>query len=227
MSRRFTAASNERIAIGSAGLAGFNFTYGTFAVVANNFSLPANASYFSTNNATGACANFALSSGVMALYDGNLSRTGQTLSTGVTYVFGFTKATGTATARHHSYNPTTNAWTHQAASGTNVDGATATILVLGAFADATASEPIDADVFAIGFWQGVVMTDSEFERLARGNWLNYSPDFYEQWTDGRDTGDMMTTLGRRGSKQTARTGTTRGTTKPPAGFRFAVQRRRR
>lgn len=232
MGRRFTAASNERVYVGAAGLGGLNFTFGTFAAVVNFASFTAAGTILATNDQTSPSFTCYFASGNgLKYYDGTtdtLLIASGSFSTAVTYVIAVTKATGTATARSHLYVPSTNTWTHAAAAATTVNSATNTSLSIGTFADNTARDPIDADIFAVALWQGVVMTDSECERLARGNWANSAPDFHEEWIQhGHELGDMTSTLGRRTVKQTTRTGTTRGTTRPPAGFRPAVQRRRR
>lgn len=230
MARRFTAASSESIQIATtAALAGLDFTHGTFAILVNHVTIAAAQSYFTTNvGAPTATANPDIdAAGVLGLWDGTNSRTGQTLTAAKNYLVGYTKATGTVTARWHSYNFSTNTWVHQAASGTSVNGVAVTLLNLGRYWDGAASEYLNGEVWAFGLWQGLVMSDSAFERLARGRWLESSPDFYEQWTDGREFGDMMTTLGRKPSKQTTRTGTSRGALNPPPGFRFGPVRRRR
>lgn len=226
MARRFTASTSDRIYIGAAGLAGLNFTFGTFACVIQFVTLPAFGTILATNEESGASFTIYAAGTTSRIYDGTSERDGPTLTTGVQYLYAFTKATGTATGRFHIYRFNTNTWTHQAASGTSVNSAANTSVAIGAYADAT-SDNLDAELWAIALWQGVVMTDSETEELSRGRWLETSPTFFEQWTDGREVGDMPRTLGRQPARQTARTGTTRGVQPQPAGFRFGPVHRRR
>lgn len=230
MGRRFTAASSEREYYGAAGLAGFNFTHGTLAAMVNFVTFVTAGTIFATNDQTNPSLTLytASTSSEMRLFDGVTDNAGMTaLATGVTYLLGFTKATGTATARYHVYRADTNAWTHGAFGGTNVNGATTTSMCIGSYANSNATDALNAEVFTVGAWQGLVMTDQEFQRLAAGNWPNLGVDFCEQWNDGDDTGDSVGSIGRYRCRQTARTGTTKGTAKPLAGFRFATQGRRR
>lgn len=231
MARRFTRASSERINIGSAGLAGLNFQWGTIAVCAYDVTNPgaaAGMAYVGTNQFTGDLAYIGIGNNLADWYDGTTERVGSTaVEIAEPLVVVATKASGSATPRFHKYRFNTNTWLHENGDGANVDGATATSFTLGAEADSSPFAALDAEVWAIGIWPSRVMTDSECERLARGNWLNYGPAFYEQWTDGREVGDMVTTLGRNRSRQTSRTGTTRGAQKPPPGFRMDARRRRR
>lgn len=236
MGRRFTAASNERIYVGSAGLNGLDYRYGTMAALFYRVGDTGHSeTLVSTNDANAQCADLNIvgafaGSGLdpIDLWDGTSDRTGTgNVNLAKNYLGAITKATGTATARSHLYDFGANTWTHAALSGTSVDGSAVTSLGLGGFADANGSDQLDSEVWAIGLWNKVVFTDSEVERLARGNWLSLEPSFYEQWSDGREVGDMARTLGRYPARQTTRTGTTRGAQKPPPGFRMDARRRRR
>lgn len=227
MGRRFTSASTEKIDVGAAGLAGLNYTYGTLALLVNNVTNPASSSFF-VENASGAGTQYVAwgtNTAQESLYDGTNERLGFTMTAGDTLLIGYTKATGTATARFHTYVFKTSTWTHSAAAGTSVDGAATTRFSIGS-AD-NSGDYANAEIWALGLWQGQVMTDSEFERLARGNWPNFAPSGFVQFSDGREFGDMVQTLGRYPFRQTARTGTTRGVQPPPPGFRMCKQARRR
>lgn len=231
MGRRFTAASSERIQIGSTGLNGLNFQYGTFAICCYVVSHTVYGSPFSTN--TGSMEmSITDTSGVLAWWDGTNEHDGTTAVTlNESMILAWTKTTGLVVPNVHLYRFSTNTWVHQAASagsgGNILDGATTTAATLGSYQDAATSDALDAEVWAMASWNKVVMSDSEIERLARGDWLRSQPDFYTQWSDGREVGDMTRTLGRYPARQTARTGTTRGAQKPPPGFRLAPQARRR
>lgn len=229
MGRRFTAASADCIEIGTAGLRGLNFTFGTWACVMRRMvDTGANEVNMATNGNVGASGTWGLSTGdIQAYHDGTTQVTGTgAITVNVTRLVGFTKASGTATGRFHQYNFTTNAWTHVAASGTSVNGAATTSLSLGA-ANAAGASPASCEMWALGIWQGLVMSDNEFKRLAGGGWERYSPSFYTTFSDGREVGDLASSQGRFPAKQTARTGTTRGVNRPPPGFRMTAQRRRR
>lgn len=229
MGRRWTAASVDRVEIGTAGLAGLTYTFGTWAAVIRRMvDTGANEVNMATNGNVGASATWGLSTAdVQALHDGTTQVTAAgTIAVNLTKLIGFTKASGTATARFHQYDFASGTWTHVAASGTSVNGAALTTLSLGA-ANAAGASPASCEMWALGIWQGHVMTDTEFRRLVRGDWERFSPSFYTTFSDGREVGDVMTSLGRFRSKQTARTGTTRGVVRPPPGFRMSIQRRRR
>lgn len=229
MGRRFTTGSNERIIVGTAAaLAGFDFRYGTIAVVVNIVSF-VDGAMFSVNKETGASVDFATGGGGADIYwyDGTNARLGPLPTVGVTYVMAATKATGTALPRFHTWQPSTNVWTHTDANGTSPDSAAVTFMGIGSSDDAAAQNPLNAELFAVAAWNKVVMTDSQVERLSRGRWAEQEPDFLAEFAHGRDVGDMTSSIGRYGVKQSARTGTTRGTAKPPPGFRFAINTRRR
>lgn len=229
MGRRFTAASNERIEYSAAaGLNGLLWTFGTIAAVMwRSTDTGGYETILATNNGSGARTTFAISNGdLLHNWDGSQERTAMAVPVGAHVLVGMTKTTGTTTARFHLYRFDTNTWTHQAGSGTNVNSGVLNTLIIGT-TDTGGSEPLSGEVFALGVWQAQVMTDSEFERLARGNWLSLAPSFYEQYDGDNDDGPTGFTLGRFPSRETGRIGTTRGVQRPPAGFRMAVQRRRR
>lgn len=234
MGRRFTAASSERIQVGSAGLAGFNFLFGTFAAWVNITSYPTGGNYgaFATTNAgSGACFEASIVAGTLKdLFDGTNDRTAAGPTAGATVLVGTTKASGTATARTHLYVPSTNTWTHGTYSGTSVNSATVTALTLGNEQDSNTAGlgSLNAEVWQIAMWSALVMSDGEFERLARTrDWKRLGPDFFDSWSDGREQGDMANTLGRFNVRQTGRTGTTRGTATRPPGMGTYPPRHRR
>lgn len=237
MGRKFVLASGNYLEVGTAGLAGFDYRFGTIAAVLNFASLPGvstSADFFATNHSAGACVDFSLSNSAgtvsLDLYDGTNTRQafGGAFSTGVNYLLAVTKATGTATGRVHMYVFSTNTWTHAALSGTSVDSAANTALTLGA-ADASGSTSfgLNGDMFAVAAWSGYAMSDQEVEQLARPDWGRSNPSMWDFWDTSRDGGDMMNTLGRYNVRQTARAGGLRGTVSPPAGWGSLPRRHRR
>lgn len=226
MARRFTSGSSERIVVSAASdLAGLNWTFGTFAAVMYR---SADTGTFETILTFNNAFQFLIDNAdILTLFVSPNNRTmAGTISTGTWYLFVVTKATGTATPRGHRYVFNTNTWTHANFSGTHPNAGTTTRLDFGSF-NSAGSEFLSSEVLAYGIWPTQVMTDSECERLARGNWPSLSPAFYAQFGDGREVGDMAATLGRHRIKQTSRTGTTRGVQRPPAGFRMSITGRRR
>lgn len=232
MGRRFTGASSERIQIGSAGLAGFNFNYGTVAVCGYLVSHTVYGAYLATNGGTLelSVTDTAAGDGRVAWFDGvQEDRSTTSLTNGEAAIKVWTKATGAVLARLHIFRFTTGAWVHETGTfgGAANDAATTTAVTIGSFADAASSDPLDEEIWAIATWPNVVMSDQQVERLARGGWASTEPGFLEEWAHGREVGDMGTTIGRNPVRQTGRTGTTRGAQPPPPGFRFSINRRRR
>jgi hypothetical protein len=229
--RHFTSPNDIIVISTAAHLAGFNYTSGTGAVVAEHVSLPAGGEqWVSINTPTStfeAAVNSFWDADSPTYWDGANGRTATsiTIPTNEQILLAWDKFAGTAVARFHLYRFRTNTWVHANTNGTNVDSTTVSQMCLGGNADDTTS--IDADVWAIGIWPDHAMEDGEVERLAKGNWLNYNPAFYEQWSDGREVNDMTRTLGRYPVRQTSRSGTTRGVNVPPPGFRMDARRRRR
>lgn len=236
MPRRFTAASSERIYIGTAGLAGLDFAYGTLAVCLWIVSVSVNSQALLATN-DGATTGVEWYIHGTGTNGSDLSWYGTTnvdsfstlaVTTGENLLVAITKATGSVLPRAHMYKFATGAWTHGDCASNIGDAATATALCIGAFANAGSSDHLDGELHACAAWNKLAMSDLEVERLARQpDWSRFAPDMYESASDGRDVGDMMTTIGRYRCKQTARTGTTKGVQSPPPGFRSRVQRRRR
>lgn len=234
MGRKFIGASSNRIHVGTAaGLAGFDFRWGTLAMCLNLASTPGvgvGCALFSVNGGTfEVTINNSGTGAQVDVWDNTIDRTALTgsFATNTHYVLVFTKATGAATSRLHLYVFSTNTWTHVNASGTSADAAANTSLTIGSDSDSASVEPLDGEVFAVGAWPAYVLSDLEVERLSRGDWGWLNPGFWDQWDTSRDSGDMLTTLGRYPVKQTARTGAVRGTLAPPPGFRMSPVRHRR
>lgn len=235
MGRRFVVASAHYIDVRSAaGLAGFDYRFGTIAFVVNFAALPATGASMDvyTNDATGASVDVGINTigGVTGadFYDGtnNPIALAGAFAINTTYLLAFTKATGTTTGRAHLYVFSTGTWTHAALSGTAVDGAAVTSLSIDDPTGDTAAG-LDGEMFAIAMWNGYAMSDLEVERLATGRWERWNPGFYDLWETSRDNGDMVNTLGRYRVSQTARSGALRGTLVPPPQFRSSPVRHRR
>lgn len=231
MGRRFTSASNERIHVGTAaGLAGLNFLFGTFAVVATRASSGATTnSLMATNNGSGACFGiFVVNADTVGTWDSANVRT-STFTLPIStdpFMLVHTKATGTVTPRVHRLVFGTGVWTHEAMSGASVNSAANTSVTIGSNST-TSTEPWDGEIWAMALWSGIVMSDLEVERLSRGRWAELSPDFYMPFDGSREVGDMTTSFGTCRVAQTARTGTTRGVLPKPPGFEFGAPGRRR
>jgi hypothetical protein len=229
MGRRFTTASAEFIDFtGSTFLNGFDFRYGTMAICCWMQTNSGFQAYLATNYATGNCADWDTNAGVPALDDGTIGRTATTaVGTGKHVVVVMTKTTGSTTARMHTYTFNTRTWLHQNTNGASNDSAVNTSLTIGAVGTVAGNDNLDAEVWAVAAWPKIVMSDSEVERLARGNWGQLEPGFHVQFSDGREFGDVGTTLGRFNARESTKSGTTRGVQKPPPGFRLSPVARRR
>lgn len=231
MGRLFTAASSHRIQIGSAGLAGFNLTYGTVAACVQHTTVSGLQTYFCTNAAASNCFDFVANGTALEFFNANASDPNVTAAVGLVagepILVAITKATGNSTPTMHYYRFSTNTWVHTAANAARVDGSTVTSVTIGAFQDSTASEHLNGEMFAVAAWPTYAMSSAEIERLAPGDWGRWAPPFWYQFDTSRDNGDTGRSLGRYPTIQTARTGATRGTAKPPAGFRMSPVSHRR
>lgn len=140
-------------------------------------------------------------------------------------LIGFTKGAGTVTPRLHLYRWPTNAWTHQNATGTLADaagtGATEhTIGGLGSSADDLAGDMAAAMVI-----KSRALSDSEVERLPRGQWSMFNPDLLVEFPSGRDNPANTRDLSRFAVRETASAGQSRASRTDPPGFRFSPRRR--
>lgn len=228
--RRFTAASSERIYVGSTGLGGFDWRWGTIAAVVHFPTLSGAETIVAFNDSNAADFYMNSSNSALRLYDGatGSDSLGPTISAGVTYVCGVSKATGTVTPRFHVYTATTGVWSHSDGASTVADSAQTTSIGIGSFADASASDALNGELGAVAAWPSWSMSDQEFERLARGNWASRSPGLLVEFISAQDSvGDLPRALGRHRVAQTSRTGTTLGAAAKPAGWRPSVQSRRR
>lgn len=228
MGRLFVAGSSNRIQIGTAGLSGFNFLSGTIAICLQFVTLPAAGTFLASNASSGASLDFYQSTTDLHHYDVTNDRSAtSSLVTATTYILVDRKAAGTATPGFSIFRFSTGAWTHLTASGTNVDSATNTQATMGSFADASASDALDATVFAIAAWPQYAMSTLEAERLVSPNWSRWRPTLWDFWDPSRDNSDMTSSLGRLNVKQTSRTGAARGTVQPPPGWGSMPIRHRR
>jgi hypothetical protein len=227
--RRFARASSERIYIGSAGPA--DFRWGTIACVFNAVTLVAAGTLLATNDATAASTDLYLSSDppndTIHLYDGTNDAAGPAINAGTTYLVGMSKTSGTVAPRFHVYSEA-GGWVHADGSVACVDAGLTTSVGIGSYANAAAQDAYDGDIGAIATWPSWAMSDQEFERLLKGNWASRSPSLlFEFFTAQDSVNDAPHNLGRARIQQTARTGTSLGTTPRLAGFRPSLQSRRR
>lgn len=225
MGRKFTAASSERIQVAAAGVGGLNFTWGTFAACLQLTTATAFQTIFSMN-AGGAIEWEINASGVPDIFVGSPSTAITAVPTGVPVVIAATKATGFVGTFFHLYRFDTNVWVHEGGSASLPDAAATTAVTIGSESDAASQQPLNAEVFALAVWPQQVLSDLEITRLSSGEWARWNPGFLEQCDWGHDQGDMLHTMGRYRTKQTGRTGTTRGTLKAPGGFRMSPARHR-
>lgn len=229
MGRLFTAASSEVIHSATTDLRGLKFTSGTMAMLLYKTSAGGSGDgMIGTNNDASDCNEWHFDGGDgNCVWDNAALRTMNTsVASNVNILIGWTKAPGTTTPRGHLYNYATNVWSHVNGAGGTEDTGPLLSIQLGAVTN-TGAIPLDGEVWAVGMWQLRNMTDSEFQRLAGGRWLEQAPDFYEEWVSGRELGDMVRSLGRFPARQTSRIGSVRGHRRPPPGFRMSPQRRRR
>lgn len=222
MGRRFTAASNDNIHVGTtAGLAGFDYRYGTVAVWCHVVTYPGGfAALLATNVGSGDSFYWGFDGVNMGCWDGTATNT---MSTGMpaadtTALFGTTKATGSVALRGHVYIPSTNTFAHNDFTGLTRDSAAVTSLTIGA-GSSGGGDASDVEMHEAAMWPGVVMSDSEWARLARTrDWGRLGPGFHCRFTDGKEAPvDMTSSLGRYRVKQTSRSGTSRGVKRHPSG----------
>jgi len=163
-------------------------------------------------------------------YNGAVSAKGATHeSSGTWLLMATTKGTGTVTARSHCLNFSTGTWVHENCSPNVADstGTSATEFVMnGAFGGGSF---FDGYILCGGIWRNRAMSDSEIERLGKGEWSNYSPDFYTAFPSGRDDTNRTTIdFGRyRMRQKTNGSQVTRGNIGNPLGFRLGPSWRRR
>lgn len=233
--RRWTQSTDDRIYIGTAGLNGFDFRFGTFAVCGQWVSLgAADQTIMMGNDAAGTCCGIGIqgTSGQIFWWDGSADgrAVGTELVTGEPIILAATKPTGTSTVRTHRYRFNSNTWAHidlTVNTTTHPDGAAMTSFSLGSDKDA-AGTSLDAEVWSFAAWSGYAMSDLEIERLSHvADWGRLNPSFYRPFPAGRNSGDMASSLGRYPCRQTTRTGTAAGVQKPPPGFRPDVIAHRR
>lgn len=224
--------STDSLTIGSAGLQGFDMRFGTIAVVLNLASVPAsNSGIFITNLGSGGCIDFYIAGTgrFMGWYDGTTFRESTiAVPLNETVILAATKATGTATARMHMYQPSTNVWTHANTAGTNVNSAANTSVMIG---DSTATIPLFCDMFQIAAWaRPTFQTDNSCERLSRTpnwDWLRHHPEFYWRFTNKRESLPVIRSVGRFRCYNTAKVGTSVGAIQAPGGFGSSPVNRRR
>jgi hypothetical protein len=165
---------------------------------------------------------------------GGVSNSGtSTVSANGWQIVGVSKATGSATPRFHRFPWTTGVWNHSNGSAALPDPAlTVTDVRVGSDHFNGANTSFSGDIAAVMFAPKWAATDSEFERLASGNWDRYvdigGPGFLAEFPNGRD----QIQLGSRSQsrdpiKATTLTGTARSARSDPPGFEFSRFTRRR
>jgi hypothetical protein len=222
---KFVAANSARLVYTQARLNGLNFRWGTAAFLCqiNSFH---DGEFMSTNDGAGTCVDYfyngsaGLNTDKAALFDGTTNSLGATHPTqGEPIIEVYTKASGTATPRFHHYRGSTATWTHEAGNATCVDGATQTDMLIGSFQDAAASGAFDGVMWAMALWQGRAMADAEVERLARGEWAKWRPDFNHQ-RPAYDVPNWTQEVGLRRMRANSSPNVVRADVRPPAWFRF-------
>lgn len=240
MARHFTKASSERLVydITTGGIA--NFPFGTVAAWVKRASATNGIQAFLAFEDAGTNSPYSFfftATNTLSAYNQAAqvdSTTTVTSTTEWTFI-AWNKATGTATPRCHFYKPSTNAWTHENASGTqaNTAGTPISIQIGGD----NNGDYFDGDIAAVAVFRQRVLTDSEIERLPRGQWDLWvaEHDFLWEARSGRDV-PVATTQSRHPDQSRSRTrqtasastsGTTRAATADPPGFRFSRLTRRR
>lgn len=247
MSRRFTKGSSEFIQFSTSGQHFTNWGFGTLAVCLKRISNSgSNFQYLLCNtNAASTDSGFAFTFDLSDRFDlwsatgstDRLSTTSFTTTAGWGIV-AITKTTGTTTARAHFFSWTSGTWTHENFSGTsadNTDVLSPPSVQIGEFWNAGGhGDYLDAEVAAVMALTNEAMTDSQIERLPAGlwdRWLTRAEDFLIEFPSGRDPyvsgTNTVRTSGRATMKATSTTGTTRGASADPPGFRFSKFKRRR
>lgn len=142
-------------------------------------------------------------------------------------LYGATQVSNAVVPRFHKFVFNTNVWTHEAGSAVQASpGAPGAGAAWNIGRSATDGASWHGDIAAAGYWRRA-MSDSEFKRLARGQWTIMNPEFL--WEG--NTKDIPDGWGRdlgRGRQVFSATGfLTRTNVVDAPGFRFSVEGRRR
>jgi hypothetical protein len=141
-------------------------------------------------------------------------------------VIAITKAAGTATPRFHLVPFSTGAPSHQNGGATMSDGGSA-----GVRWEVGASTGFgnwsEGDFAAFGTTPRV-MSDSEIEQMARGDWWRFNLANWREFPAGRDVPDQLgSSIGYDRTVDHSRSGGIRSPLTDPPGFRFSMCNRRR
>ena len=163
--RLFTVAGSDKITL-SLGALGFAFGPGSMAFIFRLTNLSQTQVVFSAGatNTVGYRLQATTGTGIInvVLAGGAVSTTA--LTSGKWYCVGYSKATGTATARFHIYDYAAGTWVHENASATQANSSVP--VTRAAFGSIQAvGSPLAGDIAMGGVWN-VVLSDSQFEPLA-------------------------------------------------------------
>lgn len=215
-----------------------SFPYGTFAALIYQTATSAidGRTIFTVGSAAQDFMEFFIGAGAdtgrIGFWNGAASsKSTATINAAEWWLVAATKDTGTATPRGHYYRFTTATWTHEnmSASLANMSSTAATEISTGyASGDVNGW---DGHLAAWAIWKNRIQADGEVERLARGRWAEFSPDFHVEYPTGRDFPARVTTdQSRNRARQTTAGNTSvvaKGTRADPPGFRFSALNWRR
>jgi hypothetical protein len=213
--------NTHRVVYGT--LNGFNWAWGSNGGVFYMVTADVSRDYIALDSG-GNQFNFGVLDSNLAFYYDNSGVQGGSTSfvASAWYFLGISKATGSVTARAHIYKWNTRTWVHENLAGASQDG-DATSVIIG---NQLGNESMRGHMAAAFALPSRVMTDSEFERLPRGNWDLLIPDA-ERWEykSGRDyptvTASLPRSCGKYHMRATSVTGTARSAIVDPPGFRFS------
>lgn len=209
MARTFTATSSHKITL-SLGSLGFVFGPGSVAALVYSTNIAASNRTVISSGATNAVSwmlQVLTATGQVALrLDGTEVHSTTTISINKWYLLGASKGTGTVTPTLHIYDYATNAWVHEAASGTRVNSSTPLTQAQIGCTPAVAAF-WDGDIAVAGSWD-VVLSDAQFEALAYGlrAWFAVQPRGLFV-LDQASTAQQLEDMSGGGANQSAITGT--------------------
>jgi hypothetical protein len=154
-------------------------------------------------------------SGQMFFIVGGNFRGGASVSTNTWYLYFATKANGSAVAREHLCDMSTDVWTHADLGSAMPDAAGAVDSVI--FSD-PGTDRLDGFIAASAVWDSV-LTDLQIEGLRSGlsAWVSTSPQALWRFND-----TPVNDLTAGGANQTAITGTTVDTGVEPPSFSYSL-----
>jgi hypothetical protein len=140
---------------------------------------------------------------------GGITSTGTTTNNTQDWLVGFSRATGTTTPTFHAKNLTTGgAWAHTTGSGSfaNPRSCSGGYAKIGNFDNSPGdpgdgADPYEGDIGLVGLWDGVNMTNVQFEALATNlktsDWYNHAqgtPNLLTELTSTSPTNIGSSTL---------------------------------